>query len=160
MFIRKATIDDLNEITEVEARCFPVAEAASKESFKQRLEVFPNCFWLLEDNGKIISFINGMVINEQIISDEMFADATLHQENGAWQAIFGVNTLPEYRYLGYASKVMKVVIEDARNQGRVGCVLTCKEQLIPFYERFGFVNYGLSKSNHGGAIWFDMRLEF
>ena len=31
------------------------------------------------------------------LTDEMYADASLHQENGAWQMIFGVNTIPACR---------------------------------------------------------------
>ena len=33
MKIRTATMDDLNEIANVEAECFPAAEAATKEEF-------------------------------------------------------------------------------------------------------------------------------
>ena len=74
--------------------------------------------------------------------------------------IFSVVTSPKYRKRGYASIVMKQVIEDARKRNRKGIVLTCKERLIPFYERFGYVNEGESVSNHGGAIWYQMRLTF
>ena len=52
------------------------------------------------------------------------------------------------------------VIADVKEQERKGIVLTCKESLIPFYERFGFVNEGKSMSKHGGAVWYDMRLVF
>lgn len=44
--------------------------------------------------------------------------------------------------------------------GRAGVVLTCKERLIPYYERFGFRNEGLSASTHGGETWYQMRLTF
>ena len=38
-------------------------------------------------------------------------------------------------------------------------VLTCKDRLIHYYEKFGFVNEGLAaKSTHGGAEWYQMRL--
>lgn len=160
MRIRKATINDLNAITIVESVCFPLAEAATKEDLKKRLKVYPNHFWLLEIDGKLISFINGMVTDETTISDVMFENANLHDENGSWQAIFGVNTIPEYRNQGLAAKVMNAVIEDAKKEGRKGCILTCKDKLIHYYETFGFKNYGISQSEHGGAIWYDMRLEF
>lgn len=160
MNIRKATINDLEELTMIEKICFPPAEAASRQSFESRLKAFKDYFWLLEKDGKIVSFINGMVINETTIRDEMFEDASMHDDKGTWQSIFGVNTLPEYRHLGLASKVMEAVIADAKKQGRKGCVLTCKDKLITFYEKFGYVNQGISKSVHGGAVWYDMILEF
>lgn len=160
MKIRKATLDDLNEITKIEEVCFPKSEAASKESFRDRLTVFPEHFWLLEIDSKIITFINGMVTNNSTISDTMYENAGLHDPEGNYQAIFGVNTLPEYQKQGYARKLMEVVIKEAYNQGRKGCILTCKKELIHFYEKFGYQNMGLSKSIHGGAIWYDMKLEF
>ena len=37
-------------------------------------------------------------------------------------------------------------------------ILTCKKALVGYYEKFDFVNEGLSASAHGGAIWYDMTL--
>ena len=160
MIIRTATMEDLPALTEVERRCFPKAEAATEDEFRMRLQVYPEHFWIMEDEGKVISFINGMVVDEMTIRDEMYENAELHNEEGQWQAVFGVNTLPEYRRQGCAAAVMQKVIEDARVQGRRGCILTCKEALIHYYEKFGYKNYGISKSVHGGVVWYDMRLEF
>ena len=160
MEIRQATIDDLTEITALEAVCFPPAEAAPKAAFESRLKVFADYFWLLLDDGKLIGMINGMATDILKLSDEMFEDASMHNENGAWLMIFGVATLPEYRKQGCASRIMKRVINDAKQQGRKGLVLTCKEHLIHFYEEFGFVSEGVSGSVHGGAVWYDMRLTF
>lgn len=160
MTITHATINDLDAITALETACFPPAEAAKREAFAERLNVFPNHFWLLLDNGKLIGMINGMVTNTPKLTDEMYEDAMLHDENGAWQMIFGVETLPEYRRKGCAANIMQRVIADAKQQGRKGLVLTCKDELIPFYEQFGFVSEGVSASVHGGAVWNDMRLTF
>ena len=52
------------------------------------------------------------------------------------------------------------MIADARAQGRRGCVLTCKDALVHYYARFGFVDEGISQSTHGGVVWHDMRLTF
>ncbi len=160
MRIRTASMEDLDEVTAIEAACFPPAEAAGREDFAARLASYPEHFWLLEEDGRIVSFINGMVSDEPILRDEMYADASLHDEGGAWQMIFGVNTLPGYRRRGLAGLVMERVIADARAQGRKGCVLTCKEGLVHYYGKFGYVNEGLSDSTHGGAVWYDMRLTF
>ena len=90
----------------------------------------------------------------------MYEDANLHNENGQWQMIFGVNTIPEYRRQGCAAQIINKVISDAKVQGRKGLVLTCKEKLIHYYAKFGFKNEGISESTHGGAVWYDMRLTF
>lgn len=160
MNIRKATIDDLQAITDVEARCFPQAEAATKEDFEKRLSVYPNQFWLLKDEGKLVGFVNGMVTDEEMLRDEMFENASLHNEEGDWQMIFGVNTIPEYRRQGCAEKILKQVIKDAQAENRKGLVLTCKDKLLHYYGKFGFENEGVSESTHGGVVWYDMRLTF
>ena len=56
--------------------------------------------------------------------------------------------------------MLERVIADARAQGRRGCVLTCKDALVHYYARFGFVDEGISQSTHGGVVWHDMRLTF
>lgn len=160
MTIRTATAADLRAVTELEAACFPAAEAATEADFAQRLAAYPHHFWLLEENGRLISFIDGLVTDEPILRDEMYENAALHNEQGAWQMIFGVNTSPAYRRQGCAGRLMERVIADARGQGRKGCVLTCKAALVHYYEKFGYVSEGRSDSTHGGAEWYDMRLTF
>ena len=160
MTIRTAAMTDLRAVTELEAACFPAAEAAAEADFAARLAAYPDHFWLLEEDGNLISFIDGLVTDEPILRDEMYENAALHNEKGAWQMIFGVNTRPAYRRRGCAGRLMERVIADARAQGRKGCVLTCKAALVHYYEKFGYVSEGRSDSTHGGAEWYDMRLTF
>lgn len=160
MEIRKATIHDLKAITAVEAECFPEAEAATEDDFKERLLMYANHFWLLYEKDQLITFVNGMVTDEADLRDEMYHEASLHNEKGKWQMIFGVNTIPSQRRKGYGEKVLRQVIEDARNEGREGLVLTCKEALIGYYAKLGFQNEGISQSVHGNVTWYQMRLRF
>ncbi|MDO5294430.1 MAG: GNAT family N-acetyltransferase [bacterium] len=160
MKIRTATINDLDRITQLEAICFPEAEAATREAFEQRLTYYPDHFWLLEDKETLISFVNGMVTEEEHLTDKMYEDASMHKEDGKWQMIFGVNTAPEYRQKGYAAEILNQVISDARAQQRSGLVLTCKDRLVSYYAKFGFVDEGRSGSEHGGVSWHEMRLTF
>ncbi len=160
MEIRKATISDLDAITALEAACFPKAEAASRESFEKRLKVFADRFWLLWDGERLVSMVNGMVTDQEELVDEMFADASIHQPEGAWQMIFGVATHPEYQRRGLAAQVLERAIADVKAEGRKGLILTCKDFRIHYYAKFGFVSEGVSVSEHGGAKWYQMRLEF
>ena len=161
MNIRYATMADLDDIASVESVCFPVLEAATKEEFEQRIKYFGNHFWLMFDEGKLIAFVDGFVTDEANLTDEMYENASMHNENGAWQMIFGVNTLPEYRRCGYAKELIKKAILDARKQNRKGLVLTCKESLVPYYSKFGFIDEGITdKSTHGNVLWHQMRLDF
>ena len=160
MIIRPVKPEDLDRVTEVEAVCFPAAEAATRESFAQRIAAFPESFFVAEHNGTIIGFINGCATDERTIRDEMFEDSSLHNPEGCYQSIFGLDVIPEYQRQGIAAKLMKHLIEDAKKKGRRGLILTCKDRLIHYYAKFGYQNLGISASVHGGAVWYDMLLEF
>lgn len=160
MEIRNAALKDLPAIAAVEAECFPAAEAATAEEFAGRLEHYANHFWLLFEDGQLAAFVDGFCTDTPDLTDEMYADAALHDEAGAWQMIFGVNTLPRCRRCGYAETLLRQAIADARVQGRKGLVLTCKEKLVHYYAKLGFVSEGVSGSTHGNVTWYQMRLTF
>lgn len=158
--IRTAVSEDLDQVTAIEAVCFPKAEAADRASFAHRLATFPDSFFVAVHDGKIIGFVNGCVTNEKTIRDEMYEDSSLHDPKGAYQSIFGLDVLPEYQRQGIAAKLMEQMIRDAKERGRKGLILTCKDRLIHYYEKFGYKNKGVSQSVHGGVVWYDMLLEF
>ena len=158
--IRPVRPSDLAAVTEVEAICFPAAEAATGESFKARIAAFPECFFVAESEGKIIGFINGCATDSKTICDEMYEHSACHKTDGAYQSIFGLDVLPDYQRQGIAADLMNHMIGDAKNKGRKGLILTCKDRLIHYYAKFGYKNMGVSESVHGGAVWYDMILEF
>lgn len=159
--IRQASMDDLAVVTEIEAVCFPKEQAASKESLKRRLELFGPSFMVAEEetSGDVVGFINGTVSNEPVISDEMYEHIT-YDARADYQMIFGLDVRPDHQGQGIAKALMEAMIRLAWDEGRRGLVLTCREHLVEFYEQFGYVNEGVSKSVHGGVVWYDMRLTF
>ena len=161
MLIRTATIEDLDAVTAVEAECFPPAEAATRKDFEGRLRTYGNHFWLMFEDEKLVSFVDGFVTDQKDLTDEMYEKSEMHDENGKWQMIFGVNTIPSCRKKGYAGRLIEQAIADAKEQGRVGLVLTCKDRLVHYYAKFGFIDEGISEqSTHGNAVWHQMRLTF
>ncbi|MCH9274692.1 GNAT family N-acetyltransferase [Bifidobacterium amazonense] len=163
--IRHATADDAAALAAIEAECFPPAEAAGPGAIRARLAAYPDCFWLLcddssDDGGAIVSFINGFATDRRDLTDDMYDDPSQHDPHGAWQMIFGVDTVPASQHHGYASLLMRRVIADTRAAGRAGLVLTCKDRLVGFYARFGYVDEGISDSTHGDVVWHQMRLTF
>ena len=160
IIIRQAEVCDLDTVTELEKSCFPIAEAADRKAFELRLRNYPECFYILEKDGKVISMINGMTTNCNDLCDEMYSGTDMYAPDGKWLMLFGVATLPENQHVGFASQLMKSVIDDAKKRSRNGIVLTCKKELIPFYEKFGYISEGISHSEHGGAVWYQMRLTF
>lgn len=157
--IRQATINDLDNVTNIEKICFPEAEAAARETFEDRLKIFTESFLIAEMDGKIVGFINGSIINEMIIRDEFYSDASFHDSNGGYQSIFGLDVLPECRRIGIAAELVKALTEVARKAERKGLTLCCKEEKIHYYEKLGFVDIGKSESEHGNAVWYNMILK-
>lgn len=158
--IRKGTMADLDAVAAVEAECFPAAEAATKESFRARLSYYPAHFLLAFEEGKLVGFIDGMVTDAADLTDDMYDQAEMHDEKGPWQMIFGLNTIPEKRRQGIAGRLIRAFLDMAREEGRKGVVLTCKDRLVHYYAAFGFQDEGISGSTHGGVVWHQMRVTF
>ena len=135
MVIKHASRKDIAALTAVETACFPPAEAATEKEFIDRVQYYGNHFWLLYEGDKLLAFVDGFVTDEP--------------------------DLTEYRKQGLAGQLLRRAISDARQQGRKGLVLTCKERLLPYYAKFGFQDEGVTdKSTHGNAAWHQMRLSF
>jgi predicted N-acetyltransferase YhbS len=158
--LRQATAKDIARIAEIERQCFPEAEAASLQSFNERFAVFPECFFVLEVNNEIVGHINGCIYDSPELPDELYSDASLHSPDGKYQTVFGLAVVPEYQKKGYASLLIQHLIKVSETKGHHGIVLTCKDYLVDFYQRYGFKHLGKSDSNHGGVSWNDMLLEF
>ena len=159
--IRKVTPGDLEAVVFVESTCFPKEEAADRESFQLRIDTFPDSFFVAEQaDGTIIGFINGCVTNSAVLHDELYHTASLHEPMGDYQTVFGLDVMPDYRHQGIAAALMNHLIQVTKERHKKGLILTCKEHLIAYYEKFGYEHQGVSASTHGGAIWNDMRLTF
>lgn len=157
--IRNACAQDAAAVAAIEALCFPAAEAASAATIAARIAAFPAYFFVAEENGALIGFVNGCVTNSPIIEDELFQDPSRHIPSGTHAAIFGLDVVPKRRRQGVAAQLMRHFISEAQRQGQRHVILTCKKHLIRYYETFGYANNGLSQSIHGGAEWYDMTLD-
>ena len=160
VLIRNAKKEEAALLAQIEAECFPAAEAAGKQDIEARMDVFEDCFFVAETNGKIVGFINGAVAKEASLPDQMYHDASLHDPNGAYQTVFGLDVLPAYRRNGIAGRLLERMIHHVRECQRKGVVLTCKDHLVHYYAGFGFKHCGVADSTHGGAKWNEMKLLF
>ena len=155
--IRTVTAADLDAVTALEAACFPPAEAATREAFAYRIETFPERFFVAERQGRIIGLVNGCASDLPAIDDRLF-EPQGHDPQGKNQMVFGLAVHPDCRNNGIAAALLRRLIDFAREQGMNQVILTCKQEKIPYYQKFGFQNRGVSASEHGGAVWYDMVL--
>ena len=160
MQIRLASKEDLEEIIKIESICFPSKEAASEEVIKKRFETFPENFLVAVEDEKVIGFINGCTTEKASLPDKLYHDVKLHNSNGKYQTVFGLDVLPQYRNKGTAAILLEEFIFLAKERGKNGIVLTCKDYLVHYYEKFGFVNEGISASVNARTNRNDMILLF
>ena len=142
MEIRTAAPQDLPAVTRLEALCFPRRRPPLKAAFRDRLAACPQTCWLLWEGDTLLAMVNGMTVQTPDLTDAMYETTALHDPAGPWLMIFGVDTHPDHRRRGYAGRLLRHAIQAARDQGRAGVVLTCKERLLPYYAKFGFVSEG------------------
>lgn len=67
MTIRKAVPKDIAVFARLTNISFPPEETISEEQIAERVKIYPEHFWILEDQGKIVAYINGMVTNQLTI---------------------------------------------------------------------------------------------
>ncbi|WP_045516726.1 GNAT family N-acetyltransferase [Neobacillus niacini] len=156
IIIRNVTIKDLSDLVIIEHLCFPTEEAATEEAFKQRIRLIPDSFFVAEEGGVIVGLVNGPVIETEFITDDLFEEIKENPAFGGHQTVLGVAVTPHFQTRGVATALLVHLEKEARLKKRESITLTCKEDLIRFYENLGYKNRGVSKSEHGGVTWYNM----
>jgi len=154
--IRNVKKGDLPQLVIIEQLCFTRAEAATKEAFEMRIQVIPDSFFVAVDEAGIVGLVNGPVIDGEYITDDLFRDIRANPESGGHQSILGLAVSPPFQNHGIASALLAHLEKDARVKKRETITLTCKQNLIGFYENSGYINMGISSSKHGGVSWYNM----
>lgn len=147
---------DLNELIEIENSGFTPEEAATKDALIDRIENIKDTFIIAEYDGKIAGYVNGPVIQQMYITDDLFERIEENPKEGGYVAILGLVVSKKHRHQGLAGKLLHYLQNSAKENNRDGITLTCKQSLIPFYEQYGYTNYGVSESEHGGIEWYNL----
>ena len=70
IIIRHVLPKDLDDCFAVETAGFPPEEAATRQTIKLRIEVFPEGFLVAEVDGKVVGILNSAATDKDDISDE------------------------------------------------------------------------------------------
>lgn len=157
---RTVTEQDLPEILKIENEGFTPEEAATKKALIDRIQNIRDTFIVAESNGNIVGYVNGPVIESMYITDDLFEAIEPNPATGGYIAILGLVVAKEYRNQGLAGQLLQQLENNAKANQRKGITLTCKASLIPFYEKYGYTNEGLSTSEHGNIQWFNLIKQF
>ena len=145
--IRNVKMEDLPKLVVIENLCFTKEEAATKEAFEKRIQLISDSFFVAEEDGGIIGLVNGPVIETAFITDDLFSDIKENPASGGHQSILGIAVSPNYQKRGVGSALLAHLEKEARVNKRETITLTCKENLISFYENYGYLNCGVSNSS-------------
>ena len=158
---RNIRIEEAEEAAMVEQKCFPPNEACAPRFMKERIQAASDIFLVAVDknNGKIAGFLNGLATEEEHLRDEFFTDASLHDPNGKNIMLTGLAVLPEYRRQGIAGSLVERYAQREKEKHRKQLILTCLEEKVAMYQKFGFQDLGISQSSWGGEIWHEMARE-
>lgn len=112
--------DEAEEAAEIERICFPPNEACSKKHMKDRVAGIADLFLVAIDkeNGKMAGFLNGLATDDEILKDEFFTDASLHNPEGKNVMLLGLDVLPEYRSQGLARELVRRYLEREWGRGK------------------------------------------
>ncbi|MFJ8260847.1 GNAT family N-acetyltransferase [Rummeliibacillus sp. NPDC094406] len=149
-------MEDFDRIMEIEQLSFTPEEAATEVAFVNRIRMIPDSFLVAVEEGEIVGFINGPVMDNAYITDDLFSETKENPDNGGVQSILGLAVHPTHRKKGIASRLLSNLEKDAALKNRTAVTLTCLDALIPFYEKHGYQNDGVSESAHGGEVWYNM----
>lgn len=151
--------EEAEQTVAIENICFPPNEACSAEMMRERVEKVADFFLAAVDRktGRIAGFLNGIATSEPSFRDEFFSNADLHDPNGAYVMLAGLDVLPEYREQGLARELVFCYLKRELERGRKEVVLTCLDAKVKMYEKMGFYDNGIANSSWGGEQWHEMR---
>lgn len=118
--------------------------------------MIPDSFFVAVDHGEIIGFVNGPVMAMDYITDDLFSETKENPKSGGVQSILGLAVHPTHRKKGIGSALLTYLETEAKKRERKAVTLTCLERLISYYEKHGYENHGISQSEHGGEVWYNM----
>ena len=104
-----------------------------------RIEQIQETFIVAEKNDEVIGYINGPVIKERYISDDLFKNVSTNNSEGGYISVLGLVVAPNYQGQGIAGRLLNYFENLAKNQHRHGVTLTCRESLIFFMKNMGIV---------------------
>ena len=153
--------DEVEQAIAIEQICFPPNEACSPKAMTERIAKVPQLFLVAIDKstGKLAGFLNGVATDEEKFRDEFFTDIDLCDENGKNVMLLGLDVLPEYRGQGLARELVYRYSQREKANGRKKMFLTCLEQKVEMYKKFGLQDLGIADSTWGGEEWHEMVLK-
>jgi ribosomal protein S18 acetylase RimI-like enzyme len=106
----------------------------------------------------VATMTTGLTVTDQDMGVPSESNSSLgHKPEGRTVAIHSLAVLPDFQHKGLGTTLMKGFLDRLAKQDVADkAALIAHQEMIPFYEQFGFKNRGKSAAQFGGGGWFDM----
>ena len=105
MIIRSVTMDDLDEVVELESAAFKMTKEQTEKDMVGRIKNYPDTFLVAEEKGKVIGHIFGPAFDQRYIEDELYFKNHPNQKDDRYQMVLSLAVVPEYRKHGVLSLI-------------------------------------------------------
>ncbi|MFS2155979.1 GNAT family N-acetyltransferase [Pseudomonas sp. Pseusp122] len=157
--LRNAAPADVARCYQIEITAYEGDEAATEAKIATRIAQYPEGFLILEQEGRIIGFINSGCAHVVEMSDEPFKELIGHDPAAPNVVIMSVVIDPAEQGKGYATHLMQAFVAQQRQMHKLTIHLMCKERHVELYRRMGYRYIKPSESDHGGMAWHEMLME-
>lgn len=154
--IRQVKETDLAAVMRIEQENFSEAEAATLAAMKERIAKISDTFLVAELDGQLVAYGEGPVLEQPYLTDDLFDQVFPNPPQSGYIIITSLSVAQAFQKQGLGTMLLGALKDLAVAQKREGIGLTCHDDLIPYYEMNGFSHHGLSESQHGGSIWYNM----
>ncbi|WP_314064965.1 GNAT family N-acetyltransferase [uncultured Vagococcus sp.] len=149
-------LKDLARIMKIEQEGFSPEEAATEKAMAERIELINDTFIVARNEEQVVGYIVGPAYNKRYLTDDLYEELTPNDQSAPYQTVLSLAVAVDYHYQGLGSDLLSCLAERAKSQGRKAITLTCLAELVPFYEKNGYQNEGVSESAHAGERWYNM----
>ncbi|MEX2803515.1 GNAT family N-acetyltransferase [Streptococcus sp. H31] len=156
LLIRQVKEEDLADIVRIEQENFSPEEAADFQTIKERFSCIKDTFLIAEIAGKIAGYIEGPVIEQRYLTDDLFHKVKPNPLQGGFIAVTSLSVASDFQRQGVGTALLAALKDLAVAHKRLGITLTCHSHLISYYEMNGFTDEGESASQHGGSVWYNL----
>ena len=116
--LRSVQTTDLEQLILIENEGFSIEEAATKEAFIERIQLIPDTFIVAEKEDEILGYINGPIIHQPYITDDLFEKIKENPKQGGYQSILGLAVSKRARNQGIAKILIEKMEELAEENER------------------------------------------
>ncbi|WP_162254821.1 GNAT family N-acetyltransferase [Liquorilactobacillus capillatus] len=145
---------------EIERNGYSVAEAASLSTMRTRLETINDSFLIArtKDSDDVIGFVVGAATNERYLEDKSYEEVVPNKHDAQYLSILSLAVHPAVQGCGIGTQLLTAFAQLGIQTERKAIILTCLEDKIPFYQKNGYQDEGVSTSERAAEKWHKMLL--